>query len=383
MLGTRAKTFLYKHSISVLSCLNHNRTYVHSTQAGLSDGPWRDVRFKLRRVRRDYYNVIVNANTKTLTRTAEELISNPSVTKHEGFWISYSIRVKQCLHLLSLVDMSVIALSFDMHKTDFGIYADFAAVIPLVLQRERVNGVSSVILADILSRNLRNCSTAIDAISEYISYARSQLSVTDLSVLIHAMVRVNKDALSQNHRVVQLFTKKILFELPNMSASPLINVITTLKNTTGLRSVDALGDRLESRVRVLSNDFDEAMWTQIVEACGYASWNLDGKIIFFNSEDDRALVALKTKFPSMTNNELRNVRLSFKRMIELSDDLELRNQASDLVTELDLALKLCKAEAEHSQKQREKNRAQRKLKRRLTEQRQTEAKDEENEQYAI
>eukprot|EP00375_Theileria_parva_P002129 XP_764806.1 hypothetical protein [Theileria parva strain Muguga] len=153
-----------------------------------ADGPARYYRFKLRPIRKDYWNVLCFANSEKLRKTSTELINNYLSTgkqvkyleysessnysegkndkllhsdelsgsedkspkdklksKTKGFWIVYSKRFKESIHLLSVSDIANILKSFHIYNKDSGEYV----VAVLELQR-RVRELDAKSLLDVL-----------------------------------------------------------------------------------------------------------------------------------------------------------------------------------------------------------------------------------------
>ncbi|UVC54613.1 hypothetical protein MACJ_003576 [Theileria orientalis] len=168
------------------------------------DGPNRFVKFKLRRIRRDYWNVLCFSNSNKLRTTAYELLNNYSpkqtefiedyssnraennvesddnesniikdvnkelkneevdtteaqnkglLIKSRGFWIVYSKRFKDSIHILSVSDIATILKSFHMYNKDTGEY-----VVAVLELQKRVNEMDRDAFMDclwVLSRRLK------------------------------------------------------------------------------------------------------------------------------------------------------------------------------------------------------------------------------------
>ncbi|KFG44672.1 hypothetical protein TGDOM2_309790, partial [Toxoplasma gondii GAB2-2007-GAL-DOM2] len=106
-----------------LSCLRlgggPGRALCTPTFHGLSDGPYRRLKFALKPIRHDYRDVLVSADLRKLEETAQELLRGKE-TKRRAFWEIFSKRVKASAHMLSPSLMALIAKSFDVHDRDTG-----------------------------------------------------------------------------------------------------------------------------------------------------------------------------------------------------------------------------------------------------------------------
>ncbi|EPR60833.1 hypothetical protein TGGT1_309790 [Toxoplasma gondii GT1] len=139
-----------------LSCLRlgggPGRALCTPTFHGLSDGPYRRLKFSLKPIRHDYRDVLVSADLRKLEETAQELLRGKE-TKRRAFWEIFSKRVKASAHMLSPSLMALIAKSFDVHDRDTGIYVALATVLPEAVKR--ADGRSLLTLSDVFSRRLK------------------------------------------------------------------------------------------------------------------------------------------------------------------------------------------------------------------------------------
>ncbi|KEP62831.1 UNVERIFIED_CONTAM: hypothetical protein HHA_309790 [Hammondia hammondi] len=139
-----------------LSCLRlgggPGRALCTPTFHGLSDGPYRRLKFSLKPVRHDYRDVLVSADLRKLAETAQELLREKE-TKRRAFWEIFSKRVKASAHMLSPSLIALIARSFDVHDRDTGIYVALATVLPEAVKR--ADGRSLLTLSDVFSRRLK------------------------------------------------------------------------------------------------------------------------------------------------------------------------------------------------------------------------------------
>ncbi|KAL8273957.1 hypothetical protein Esti_002136 [Eimeria stiedai] len=132
------------------------RSLCRPTAHGVSDGPFRRLKFKVDKSKshRKYRDVLVSGDVDTLLSTARELLLNQgrfrvsmsssggpqageapgAPEKSEGFWSVFGRRAKESLRLMKLTDAAFIAAAFEAHKRDTGIFvalasafADFAA----------------------------------------------------------------------------------------------------------------------------------------------------------------------------------------------------------------------------------------------------------------
>uniref|UniRef100_A0A3B0N2I4 Uncharacterized protein n=1 Tax=Theileria annulata TaxID=5874 RepID=A0A3B0N2I4_THEAN len=160
------------------------------------DSPNRYYRFKLRPIRKDYWNVLCFANSEKLRKTSIELINNYLSTgkqlkyleykessndfmnkndkimfpdessgsedkfsketlksKTKGFWIVYSKRFKESIHLLSVSDIANILKSFHIYNKDSGEYV--VAVLELQRRVKELDAKSLLDILWVLSRRLK------------------------------------------------------------------------------------------------------------------------------------------------------------------------------------------------------------------------------------
>ncbi|CEM18599.1 unnamed protein product [Vitrella brassicaformis CCMP3155] len=158
-------------------------------RAATSDGPQRSIRFKLRPIRHDYQNVLVNADVRHLVQTAEKLLVDVGTKKKRAFWEIFSKRAKLSMHLLQPLDMAIIGRAFDEHDKDTGVFQEMAAMIPLRITR--FDGLSLVAMADLLSRRAKKAMDTFRSLCSHLPNVMHQLSLNDIVQLLFALDRVD------------------------------------------------------------------------------------------------------------------------------------------------------------------------------------------------
>nr|CEL69687.1 TPA: hypothetical protein BN1204_053920 [Neospora caninum Liverpool] len=153
---------------------------------GLSDGPYRRLKFSLKPIRHDYRDVLVSADLRKLTETAQELLRKKE-TKRHAFWEIFSKRVKASAHMLSPSLMALIARSFDVHDRDTGIYVALATALPESVKR--ADGPSLLTLSDVFSRRLKRDSNPplFKAIARQLPNALYQLTGKDVLRILKSL----------------------------------------------------------------------------------------------------------------------------------------------------------------------------------------------------
>ncbi|PFH33967.1 hypothetical protein BESB_071190 [Besnoitia besnoiti] len=169
---------------------------------GLSDGPYRRLRFSMRPVRHEYRNVLVSADVRKLAETARELLREKQA-KRRAFWEIFSKRVKASSHLLSPAAMALIARSFDVHNRDTGIYVALATVLPACVKD--ADGRSLLSLSDIFSRRLKLGSNPplFEALARHLPNTMYQLTAKDVVRLLAALDAAGHADLATCQRVAR------------------------------------------------------------------------------------------------------------------------------------------------------------------------------------
>ncbi|PHJ20262.1 hypothetical protein CSUI_005911 [Cystoisospora suis] len=124
---------------------------------GLSDGPYRRIRFSLKPIRHDYHNVLIFGDVRKLGETADELLQQEkkgNTNKSRAFWEIFSKRVKASAHLLPPRIAAKIAKSFDVHNQDTGLFVVLALALSGSMLK-KADGFSLLTLTEILSRRLK------------------------------------------------------------------------------------------------------------------------------------------------------------------------------------------------------------------------------------
>uniref|UniRef100_A0A0G4HBQ6 RNA-editing substrate-binding complex 6 protein domain-containing protein n=1 Tax=Chromera velia CCMP2878 TaxID=1169474 RepID=A0A0G4HBQ6_9ALVE len=151
--------------------------------AFMQDSPALNIRFRMRKARKDYRTVLICADVKKLVETAEELLLDGSLKKKKAFWEIFSKRTIASMHLLKALDMAMIARAFDAHGKDTGVFASMASHLPGLAGN--FTGLSLLTLVDIFSRRYRKDAGAFSLLASEVPNVMYELSAEDLIHLLH------------------------------------------------------------------------------------------------------------------------------------------------------------------------------------------------------
>jgi len=155
------------------------------TYVGSSDGPWKRLKFRVGKLRRDFQRTLINGDVKTLVSTAQELLRDPNVVKSRGFWEIFSKRVEASVHLLSPLDAATICSSFDKCDKATSLYSTCATTVPRM--KKPFSGTAIKMLIQVLSKRTPDNKSVMKFLTQRVPDAMYQLSVDDIVVILQAL----------------------------------------------------------------------------------------------------------------------------------------------------------------------------------------------------
>lgn len=94
---------------------------------------------------------------RKLLETAQDVLNEPHKDFPKAFWEIFGKRCIQTVHLFDALELAIIARTFDQHnvqmRNDLDVYG---AIARQAKGLERFSGLAIVVLADVLSRRLKN-----------------------------------------------------------------------------------------------------------------------------------------------------------------------------------------------------------------------------------
>ncbi|KAF8823060.1 hypothetical protein IE077_000982 [Cardiosporidium cionae] len=227
------------------------RALCRPTRVGSSDGPFRYHRFKLRPMNRDYQQVLVTSNVKSLYLTAEKVLKFPNEVKTPAFWPIFAQRIKESAHLLSPADVVIFLRAFQGSNRQYGLLFYFASNLPSRIGQ--ADGATIVTLIGIISKTLKSptYSFLYEAVCKRIPDILYQLSVPDILSILNAL----KYGRVTDATLCSRFSKKIIAHLDFLDA-PIVAALSVAFAEHGCREV-YLYTALANRAAILSEEFDK------------------------------------------------------------------------------------------------------------------------------